>query len=168
MTPISFMQQQTWEFIARCGFPGSGLVSTARASSMFRPMFVSANALRLCWGIKSGGEGLGLWCLQKKALLLTGKTDCCCYLTLNNWGRAGYYLIHNSSLHLLGTVGWHSWNIKWNYNVCKIVDDVTFASGLDWAFICSLQLRCHCCVKGGQSQNTDATIIHESYESYRE
>lgn len=33
-------------------------------------------------------------------------------LTLNNRGRVGYYLIHNGSMHLLRTMGWHSWKIK--------------------------------------------------------
>lgn len=138
------------------GFQVLAWRAPARTSSTFSPMFVSANALRLCWGIRAGGEGFGLCCFQRKALLLTGKRDFFFFfcLALNNWGRVGYYLIRNSSLHLLRTIGWHSWKIKWNYNVCKIADNVTFASGLAWAFICSLQLSCHCCLRGSVTEHT--------------
>lgn len=33
-------------------------------------------------------------------------------LALNNWGRVGYYLIHNGSMHLLRTMSWHRWKKK--------------------------------------------------------
>lgn len=117
------------------GFPGPGR-SGPRLSQQ-RLCFLTAG-----WCPRA--PGLGMCCVQRKALLLTGKRDFFC-LTLNNWGRVGYYLIRNGSLHLLRTMGWHRGK-NGHFSVCKIIDNVTFASGLSGAFIRSLQLRCHRCV----------------------
>lgn len=129
------------------GFPGSGCVEYQPESPAHSdPRLPQQRLWFFAEGRGLGKPGLWMCYPQRKALLLTGKWDFFFCLTLNNRGRVGYYLIHNGSMHLLRTMGWHSWKIKWNFNVCKIIDNVTFASGLARAFIHSLQLRCHCCV----------------------
>lgn len=147
MIPIFFMWQQTWGFIARCGFPGSGLVRTSQNLQHVQTHICLSKCFESLLRDKVWGRGFEVELPSEEGITANRKRRffCCC-LTLNKWGRVGYHLIRNSSLHLLKAVGWHSWKIKWNYNVCKIVDNVSFASGLAWAVTCSLQLRCHCCV----------------------
>lgn len=116
------------------GFEDMVVWAPARVSSTFRPMFAPAKTLTLHWGTRSG-EARFVGVLHSEEGIIANRKKGFFCLTLNNWGIVGYYLIHNSSMHLLRTMGWHSWKKIWNFNVCKILDNVTFASGLAMAFI---------------------------------
>lgn len=76
MTPISFMWQQTWGFVATCGFPGSGLASTSQNLQHVQPHVCLSKCFETLLRDKGWGRGFRVVLLSEEGIIANRKKRC--------------------------------------------------------------------------------------------